>query len=88
MCGCMTHATMNHQQSAEHHPAAVPVKDVKPVSTGLFCAHCNYPLQSDYAYCPGYGMQVGLATCQACGQKVKPEWTSCAYCGSPLVTGN
>ncbi len=84
MCGCMLmHATMDHSghQSAQvtgNAPAAVaPASDYK-------CAHCGFPLQTGYAFCPSCGMSLHSAKCSACGQKVDPSWATCAYCGSPL----
>lgn len=89
MCGCMImHATMDH---SGHQPApqagsspnvhapvtAVPTSDYK-------CAHCGFPLQKDFAFCPSCGMNLRLVTCPACGQKVDPSWSTCAYCGAPL----
>jgi len=86
MCGCMLmHAAMNHQ---EHNPAAPFASgsevNTMPVTSGQRCAHCGFPLQQGFAFCPGCGMSLRTAECPACGQKVDPGWRACAYCGSPL----
>lgn len=84
MCGCMLmHAGMNH---SEHQTAAQPSPETeaKSAAAGLRCAHCGFPLQQGFAFCPGCGMRLRTAVCPACGQKVDPSWSACAYCGSPL----
>jgi len=84
MCGCMLmHATMNHQG---HQPVTESVPGVNTISTssGQHCAHCGFPLQQGYAFCPGCGMSLRTSVCPACGQKADPVWRACAYCGSPL----
>jgi len=86
MCGCMLmHATMNHQ---EHNTASPPASgsgaNTIPTASGGRCAHCGFPLQQGFAFCPGCGMSLRTAECPACGQKVEPGWRACAYCGSPL----
>ena len=86
MCGCMLmHAAMDHE---EHQHAAQ--SRTGPVTAGSAiserqCAHCGIPLQQGYVFCPGCGMSLRTAECSACGQKVDPHWSACAYCGSPLV---
>ncbi len=84
MCGCMLmHATMNHgehqhtSQPGNAPAAAAPVSITK-------CAHCGFPLQQGFAFCPSCGMSLRSAKCPACGQKVDRAWATCAYCGSPL----
>lgn len=81
MCGCMLmHATMNydrHQHTAPQAGSASSTPDYK-------CAHCGFPLQAGYSFCPSCGMNLRSAKCSACGQKVDPSWATCAYCGSPL----
>ncbi len=84
MCGCMLmHAAMSrdgHQpapQTGNAPVAAAPVSDYK-------CAHCGFPLQTGYAFCPRCGMNLRPVKCSACGQKVDLSWVTCAYCGSPL----
>lgn len=82
MCGCMLmHATMNHEG---HQPT--PQSGSVPVVTApeRQCAHCGFPLQQGYAFCPSCGMSLRAADCSACGQKVDPTWKTCAFCGSPL----
>jgi len=86
MCGCMLmHATMDHQ---EHHSVAQSASDpgVNSISasSGQRCAHCGFPLQQNFAFCPGCGMSLKTAECPACGQKVDPSWRACAFCGSQL----
>ena len=85
MCGCMLmHAAMNHEEH-QHAPQSgtVPVTAVLAASERQ-CAHCGFPLQQGYAFCPSCGMSLQAADCSACGQKVDPTWKTCAYCGSPL----
>lgn len=86
MCGCMLmHAGMNHQ---EHNPADSSASgsgaNTIPAFSGQRCAHCGFPLQQGFAFCPGCGMSLRTAECPACGQKVDPSWKACAYCGLPL----
>ncbi len=79
MCGCMLiHATMNHE--GYRHPASQRSMPV-PAAT---CAHCGFPLQEGFVFCPGCGMSLRTEKCPACGQKVDLSWATCAYCGSPL----
>jgi len=84
MCGCMMmHATMDHQ---EHQPGAQtePGINTMQMSDQRHCAHCGFPVQQGFAFCPGCGMSLRTAECPACGQKVAPGWRACAFCGSPL----
>jgi len=78
MCGCMLmHAMMdheNHQHSSEAMPA----------TSGKKCSHCGFSIGQGYAFCPNCGMSLKAANCPACGQKVDPTWSACAFCGSPL----
>jgi predicted amidophosphoribosyltransferase len=86
MCGCMLmHAAMNHEghqrstpQSGAPAPASAAVS-----STRRTCAHCGFPLQEGFAFCPNCGMSL-QAKCPACGQKVDLSWATCTFCGSPL----
>ena len=60
MCGCMLmHATMNHQ---EHHPgnqpATVSGTTTLSASGSRPCAHCGFPLQQDFAFCPSCGINL------------------------------
>jgi len=84
MCGCMLmHATMNHEgHQPVSQPGSAPVAAAPASNTK--CAHCGFPLQQGYAFCPSCGMSLRTAKCSACGQKVDPNWSACAYCGSPL----
>lgn len=85
MCGCMLmHAAMDHEG---HQPASTPKANVMPAapaSSGQRCAHCDFPLGQGFAFCPNCGMNLKTLECSACGQKVDPNWSACAYCGSPL----
>ncbi len=84
MCGCMLmHAAMDHdgQQTA---PQARSAPVAAAAVSNYKCAHCGYPLQAGYAFCPSCGMNLRSAEGPACGQKVDPAWVTCAYCGSPL----
>lgn len=83
MCGCMLmHATMNHD---EHQHASQPGNTPAVAAASTYkCAHCDFPLQQGYAFCPNCGMSLRTTKCPACGQKVDPSWAACAYCGLPL----
>jgi hypothetical protein len=82
MCGCMLmHAGMNHEEHQHTSPAAA---NAVSVAGGGQCAHCGFPLQKGFAFCPNCGMSLKTAACPACGQKVDPAWSACAHCGSPL----
>lgn len=82
MCGCMLmHALMDHdehQHSSRLAPAVVP-----PANTAK-CAHCGFPTQQNFSFCPNCGISINQTNCPACGQKVEAAWSTCAYCGSPL----
>jgi len=86
MCGCMLmHAAMDHEgHQTSAQPASVPQANAMPVSSGRQCAHCNFPLGQGFAFCPNCGMNLSTLECSACGQKVDPNWSACAYCGHPL----
>ncbi len=87
MCGCMLmHATMNHEgQQPATQSTSVPKANMMPsTASEQRCAHCGFPLQQGFAFCPSCGMSLKTASCPACGQKVDPSWSACAYCGSPL----
>ncbi|MEW6030293.1 MAG: zinc ribbon domain-containing protein [Chloroflexota bacterium] len=75
---------MNHGEH-QHAPQSgdAPVK-ASPAASARQCAHCGFPLQAGYAFCPDCGMSLRTAECSACGQKIDPTWSVCAYCGSPL----
>jgi len=85
MCGCMLmHAAMNHEgHQPASQPGSMPVA-AAPERAGRQCAHCGFPLQAAYAFCPSCGMRLNAEKCPACGQRVDSAWSSCAYCGSPL----
>lgn len=86
MCGCMLmHAAMDHEgHQTSTQPASVPQASAIPAFSGQRCAHCDFPLGQGFAFCPNCGMSLKTAECSACGQKVDPNWSACAYCGSPL----
>lgn len=87
MCGCMLmHAAMDHSghQSASQ-PMPAPQTITMSAVSGQKCAHCDFPLGQGFAFCPNCGMSLKTAECSACGQKVDPSWSTCAYCGSPLA---
>ncbi len=67
MCGCMLmHATMKHdehQHSSQSTPA--PVAGALPAASGQKCAHCGFPLQTGFAFCPTCGMRLQEANCSA-----------------------
>jgi hypothetical protein len=87
MCGCMpTHAAMDHGRGDPQpvqQTQAAPVA-LAPNTARRNCAHCGFPLQDSFAFCPSCGVNLRTAKCPACGQKVDPSWSSCAYCDSPL----
>jgi len=86
MCGCMLiHAMMDHENH-QHSSEAVPAlnTNVVPATSRKKCSHCGFPLGQGFAFCPNCGMSLKTVNCPACGQKVDPAWSACAYCGSPL----
>lgn len=87
MCGCMImHAMAGHEEH-EHTSTPAPVQMNTPVSAAgsRKCAHCGFPLQAGFTFCPGCGMRLGESKCPACGQRTDASWKTCAYCGSPLT---
>ena len=86
MCGCMfMHAMMNHEEHQHSSPvASAPAMSTMPAANGQKCAHCDFPQGQGFAFCPNCGMSLKTVVCSACGQKVDPTWSACAYCGSPL----
>ncbi len=89
MCGCMLmHAGMDHSShQPANKPASMPQANVVPGSNRQQCFHCSFPLQQGFSFCPNCGMNLKTADCPACGQKVDPAWSACAYCGSPIGEG-
>ena len=71
-CMLMGH---NHGEQHASHAAAV---------TWRAGAHCGYPLQVGFVYCPNCGMSLWSAACPSCGQAVDPAWKSCPFCGAAL----
>lgn len=86
MFGCMLmHATMNHEEHQHaSHSVSAPAMSAMPTANGKKCSHCDFPLGQGFAFCPNCGMNLETMKCDACGQKVDPAWSACAYCGSPL----
>ena len=85
MCGCMLmHAAMEYEGHQAGQPMAAAPVNVGGAASGQPCAHCGFPLQQGFAFCPGCGASLKAIECPACGQKVDPAWSACAYCGSPL----
>ncbi len=79
------HEMMDHQEhQADHQSSKVPDFNTTAGFSGRHCRHCAYPQEPGSSFCPNCGMSLRTATCPACGQKVDPDWTTCAYCGSPL----
>ena len=87
MCGCMLmHAMMNHEEHQHTSPSApVSAGNLVSAGSGQPCSHCGFHLQQGFAFCPKCGMSLKTTECPACGQKVDPTWSACAYCGSPLA---
>lgn len=88
MCGCMIMHAAHAATSAGGHGHATPGSGNAPSPSSVqaaprTCSHCGFPLQENYAFCPGCGMSL-QAKCPACGQKVEAAWRVCAYCGHPL----
>ena len=87
MCGCMLmHAAMGHEEHNHSSTASSAPAGVERQVNSLAgkCAHCGYPLQAGFAFCPSCGMKLHEGRCPACGQKTEASWRTCAYCGSPL----
>lgn len=71
---------MNHGQHGEHQSQGMAGAQV----TGKACAHCGYPLEAGFAFCPNCGMSLRTATCPSCEQAVDPTWKACPFCGAAL----
>ena len=84
MCGCMLMHAMINSQEHQTGTQTEPGMHVMDTSGQQHCAHCGYPLQRGFSFCPGCGMSLRTAECPYCGQKVDPGWRACAFCGSPL----
>ncbi len=75
---------MNHEEQHSSQLISSPAMSAMPAANGQKCSHCDFPLGQGFAFCPNCGMSLKTAECSACGQKVDPAWSACAYCGSPL----
>lgn len=87
MCGCMLmHSMMNHEehQHSSESKNAPNSNQIPAAANGAVCPHCGFSLGQGFAFCPNCGMSLKTVNCSACGQKVDPAWSTCAYCGSPL----
>jgi RNA polymerase subunit RPABC4/transcription elongation factor Spt4 len=71
---------MGHNHGEQHAGQAAPVA---PAALRV-CAHCGYPLQAGFAYCPNCGMSLRTVTCPSCEQAVDPAWKVCPFCGAAL----
>ena len=77
---CMMHMMMGHDHGGQHQPATT----ANVTAAGRGCAHCGYPLQPGFAFCPSCGMSLQTSACPSCGQGVDPSWKACPYCGAQL----
>jgi len=71
---------MNHGQRGEHQSQGPQWVQ----ATGKACAHCGYPLEAAFAFCPNCGMSLRTAACPSCGQAMDPTWKACPFCGAAL----
>ena len=74
---CMTHMMVDRGE--QHRPVASV-----GTATGRSCAHCNYPLQPGFTFCPNCGMNLHTTKCPSCRQAVEPTWKACPDCGTQL----
>ena len=70
---------MNHGEHAAHQGQVMA-----EAQAGRTCAHCGYPLDARFAFCPNCGMSLRVTTCSSCGQAVNPTWKICPTCGTAL----
>ncbi len=77
MCMCM----IGHNHSGTHQGHATPGAPV----AARACAHCNYPLQAAFAFCPNCGMSLRAVSCPSCEQEVDATWKTCPHCGTGLT---
>lgn len=47
------------------------------------CAHCGYPVESDFVLCPNCHQQL-KNLCGTCNHALEPSWTVCPYCATPV----
>jgi len=71
---------MDHDHGGQHQPATAVVV----TTAGRSCAHCGYPLQPGFTFCPNCGMNLRTAACPSCGQATDPGWKACPYCETAL----
>lgn len=84
MCGCMLMHIGMHSAGHEGHTSQS--KEAIPAARAdgaMHCAHCGFPLEGGYAFCPNCGMAL-TAQCPSCGRTIKAGWKTCAYCGASL----
>ena len=48
------------------------------------CAHCLYPLEHFYLYCPQCARPL-VQRCRECGKRLRKNWRVCPYCGGEAV---
>jgi type IV pilus assembly protein PilB len=48
------------------------------------CAHCLYPLEHFYLYCPQCARPL-VQRCRECGKGLRKNWRVCPYCGGEAV---
>jgi hypothetical protein len=44
------------------------------------CAHCLYPLEHSYFYCPQCARPL-VQRCRGCGKRMRKNWRVCPNCG-------
>lgn len=47
------------------------------------CAHCHYPVESDYIICPNCHTQL-KNMCPTCRHALDPAWSICPYCATQI----
>jgi type II secretory ATPase GspE/PulE/Tfp pilus assembly ATPase PilB-like protein len=58
---------------------------VVPYEVGVrCCAHCLYPLEHFYLYCPQCARSL-VQRCRGCGKRLRKNWRVCPYCGGEAV---
>jgi hypothetical protein len=49
------------------------------------CAHCDYPVRSDFLRCPSC-MRRLKERCYSCGKPIDPTWKLCPFCEAETAT--